>query len=191
MINVLTKQDASDLGLTRYRTGKPCKYGHVDERLISNDACVTCQSARKTARSQTRAFKDQRNANEVAKRAAVHPQTLARIAVRHTAVVERNAAHALGVTQRREARKRICEAKRQTALDEREAKKQAARDAKTKIRNEKRERREAEAAAKFDERYFQGNPCSRGHTLPVPQQQPMRRVFEGVAAEICQDSPEG
>lgn len=28
--------------MTRYFTGKPCKKGHVSERLISNRSCITC-----------------------------------------------------------------------------------------------------------------------------------------------------
>lgn len=31
--------------MTRYFTGKPCKRGHIAERLISNRACVDCLNA--------------------------------------------------------------------------------------------------------------------------------------------------
>lgn len=33
---------AKQAGLTRYFTGKPCKYGHVAERFVSTKACVIC-----------------------------------------------------------------------------------------------------------------------------------------------------
>jgi hypothetical protein len=34
--------EARALGLTRYFTGKPCKYGHIAERLVSNRRCSVC-----------------------------------------------------------------------------------------------------------------------------------------------------
>lgn len=33
---------AKATGLTRYYTGKPCRYGHTTERLVRNGACVEC-----------------------------------------------------------------------------------------------------------------------------------------------------
>ncbi len=41
----ISKNEAVKLGLTRYRTGLPCKYGHIDERLTSNSTCVVCNRA--------------------------------------------------------------------------------------------------------------------------------------------------
>ena len=37
---------------TRYFTGKPCKHGHVSERLASTGVCVVCDKLRKTAAKQ-------------------------------------------------------------------------------------------------------------------------------------------
>lgn len=35
-------KDAKLAGLTRYFTGKPCKHGHIDERLVSSQTCCEC-----------------------------------------------------------------------------------------------------------------------------------------------------
>ena len=34
--------DALALGKTRFFTGEPCKYGHIDERIVSNGRCIVC-----------------------------------------------------------------------------------------------------------------------------------------------------
>lgn len=38
----ITAREAFDSGLKRYFTGEPCKYGHIDERMISNGRCLKC-----------------------------------------------------------------------------------------------------------------------------------------------------
>lgn len=38
----ISKQEASGLNLTIYRTGRRCKYGHASWRYLSNGACLTC-----------------------------------------------------------------------------------------------------------------------------------------------------
>lgn len=40
---IVSRQEALRLGLTRYFTGKPCKNGHVDERLAKSRGCLTCR----------------------------------------------------------------------------------------------------------------------------------------------------
>ena len=35
-------KEAKALGLKRYSMTKPCKYGHLDERLVSNGTCCEC-----------------------------------------------------------------------------------------------------------------------------------------------------
>ena len=37
-----TREQAKRQGLRRYRTGKPCKYGHMSERITQNSSCVAC-----------------------------------------------------------------------------------------------------------------------------------------------------
>jgi hypothetical protein len=39
---IITRQQAISLGLKKYFTGKPCKYGHVNERRVSTFVCVEC-----------------------------------------------------------------------------------------------------------------------------------------------------
>jgi hypothetical protein len=45
----ISRQQAKLAGKTRYFTGKPCKNGHVETRLVSNGICGTCVAARKRA----------------------------------------------------------------------------------------------------------------------------------------------
>lgn len=40
---VVNRADAETHGLTRYFTGKPCKWGHIDQRYVSMRACVKCR----------------------------------------------------------------------------------------------------------------------------------------------------
>ncbi|QJB21871.1 endonuclease VII [Xanthomonas phage FoX2] len=48
MTDVISRAEAKAQGLKRYFTGKPCKRGHVVERLVSGD-CVECIRARTAA----------------------------------------------------------------------------------------------------------------------------------------------
>lgn len=41
-MNIITRFDAKSLSLPRYYTGKPCKRGHVAERITSNGKCCEC-----------------------------------------------------------------------------------------------------------------------------------------------------
>lgn len=41
-----TAGEAKERGLTRYRTWKPCKHGHIADRLVSNHGCLECASGR-------------------------------------------------------------------------------------------------------------------------------------------------
>ena len=42
MFELIIRQEAISKGLKHYFTGKPCKRGHVDRRLVSNYGCLTC-----------------------------------------------------------------------------------------------------------------------------------------------------
>jgi hypothetical protein len=42
---IITQRDALALGLTRYFTGSPCRYGHICQRHTSNTCCVECRRA--------------------------------------------------------------------------------------------------------------------------------------------------
>lgn len=39
---IITKEDARNQGLKHYYTGKPCKRGHYDYKLVSNNCCCSC-----------------------------------------------------------------------------------------------------------------------------------------------------
>lgn len=52
----ISKADAKAAGLQRYRTGKPCKYGHDTERYTATGICVGCTRARKSYNRKTDAI---------------------------------------------------------------------------------------------------------------------------------------
>jgi Na+-translocating ferredoxin:NAD+ oxidoreductase RnfC subunit len=43
---LLTRQEALNIGYSRYFTGKPCKHGHVAERYATSRQCVECNVVR-------------------------------------------------------------------------------------------------------------------------------------------------
>lgn len=42
---LITKKEAVASGLSFYFTGKPCKYGHVDDRYVKSGNCRSCMTA--------------------------------------------------------------------------------------------------------------------------------------------------
>ncbi len=46
-MEVITAREAFESGLTRYFTGKPCRYGHIAQRMVRNGACVECLRAQR------------------------------------------------------------------------------------------------------------------------------------------------
>lgn len=59
-LKVIERDEARMLGLKRYFTGKPCTYGHIDERLTSSRYCITCsrERARKEKHKRAEYFKE-------------------------------------------------------------------------------------------------------------------------------------
>ena len=51
---IVTIQEARERGLKRYFTGKPCKYGHVCEKVVVNKSCYECQKV--TARKNYKKY---------------------------------------------------------------------------------------------------------------------------------------
>lgn len=45
-MQIITRQEAKEKGLSRYFTGKPCKYGHMSEKTVSGGNCVECYNDR-------------------------------------------------------------------------------------------------------------------------------------------------
>ena len=52
IMKLIFRQKAIDNKLTRYFTGKPCKHGHIAEKLLSNRTCVKCLLIKKRIRGQ-------------------------------------------------------------------------------------------------------------------------------------------
>jgi hypothetical protein len=44
--HIIGRDEARALGLKRFFTGKPCKHGHVAERIVSSHGCMECDRAR-------------------------------------------------------------------------------------------------------------------------------------------------
>ena len=41
-MDIITRAEAQAQGLKHFFTGKPCKHGHLDQRLVSNRGCCSC-----------------------------------------------------------------------------------------------------------------------------------------------------
>ena len=41
-MEIISRKAAEDSSLKRYFTGKPCKHGHIDERLVKTQTCLSC-----------------------------------------------------------------------------------------------------------------------------------------------------
>jgi len=46
MQNKITRKEAKLRNLKYYFTDKPCKHGHISERIVRNGECLTCQQMR-------------------------------------------------------------------------------------------------------------------------------------------------
>jgi 5-methylcytosine-specific restriction endonuclease McrA len=68
---VTSRAQARVDGVQRYYTGKPCLYGHVTERYVSNGDCLGCHEAisREVARNRHNAWRDA-NPNKLSAQAA-------------------------------------------------------------------------------------------------------------------------
>lgn len=61
-IEIISKKEAKERGLKRYFTGKPCKHGHIAERLVSNGDCRECAAEYRNQNKDY--FKEYRNQNK-------------------------------------------------------------------------------------------------------------------------------
>lgn len=55
---LLTREKAAACGLSRFWTGRMCKFGHLAERYVSNRQCVQCNADKTTARERQRRASD-------------------------------------------------------------------------------------------------------------------------------------
>jgi len=69
-LQIIERKEAIQKKLLRYFTGKPCKYGHVDERLLSSRKCITCirEDARKEREHRSDYFKEYYQSEEYKER---------------------------------------------------------------------------------------------------------------------------
>ena len=51
-MEIISRQEAMERGLSRYFTGKPCKHGHVSLRIASNRRCEECYRAHEKSSSR-------------------------------------------------------------------------------------------------------------------------------------------
>ena len=42
-MEIITRAEAKEKGLTRYFTGKACKHGHISERSVGGWHCIECK----------------------------------------------------------------------------------------------------------------------------------------------------
>lgn len=47
-MQIITRKEAKEKGLSRYFTGEACKHGHISERTVCNGGCVECKNVWKT-----------------------------------------------------------------------------------------------------------------------------------------------
>ena len=52
---MFSRKEAAAAGMTRFRTGKPCKRGHSAERYVASGACCACSDEK--ARGAVRAYR--------------------------------------------------------------------------------------------------------------------------------------
>lgn len=85
----LSAREAFDNGLTRYFTGKPCKRGHIAERMVANGVCYECLSAntqrRRDAVKEWRKKNPERVADQDRRYREKHPETSQRAAEKYRA----------------------------------------------------------------------------------------------------------
>ena len=89
-MQLISKQEAKAQGLLHYYTGKPCKHGHIAERLVSTRHCCACD----IARDQRPERKAQNAANNAAWNIANSERAAANKAAYRAANKERTAATA-------------------------------------------------------------------------------------------------
>lgn len=61
-MEIISRAEAKQLGLTHYFTGKPCKHGHVDKRFTGNGNCATCSDIKN---SKTKDYRRQYHINNI------------------------------------------------------------------------------------------------------------------------------
>ena len=87
-MDLISRQEAREQGLTRYLTGLACKRGHISERLVSTGNCCACN----TKHGQQAEVKERKAATTAAWHAANKERRSATNAAHYRANKERKAA---------------------------------------------------------------------------------------------------
>lgn len=66
-MKIISRKDAESLNLKRYFTGKPCKHGHISERLVSSRTCFECKRKYDTNHKEEKSKYDTNHKEEKAK----------------------------------------------------------------------------------------------------------------------------
>lgn len=67
-MEIVTRKEAKESGLSRYFTGKACKYGHVSERNVGNKNCLECSKSRENSPEHKDKVKKYREENKEARK---------------------------------------------------------------------------------------------------------------------------
>lgn len=62
---LLKRSEAKTLGLDRYFTARPCKHGHVSERVTTSGVCVECEAIRSKRRGDKPEYKDYKRSHRL------------------------------------------------------------------------------------------------------------------------------
>src|SRR5215472_14250535 len=92
-MDVISCMDALAQGKTRFFTGKPCKYGHIVERMVSSGGCVECLKNRRQSNKQSiyanlkawRKANPEKVAAQARRYVAKHPETSQKAKAKHRA----------------------------------------------------------------------------------------------------------
>lgn len=58
MHEIISRKEARERGLLRYFTGNPCRNGHLDQRFVSSNGCLTCERDRNARRREDPEFRE-------------------------------------------------------------------------------------------------------------------------------------
>lgn len=72
-MEIISRKEAREKGLSRFYSGKPCPYGHVVERCTANGTCVECSRSR--TRKSSVAWR-QKNKEKIAARMKAYHKRL-------------------------------------------------------------------------------------------------------------------
>lgn len=94
-MKIISRKEALALGLKRYFTGKPCKWGHLCERYLARD-CVCCASIRDSDHANKLQRKRRRNTDRYRRVAQEYrARNREKIRLKKRENYERNKAHIL------------------------------------------------------------------------------------------------